>query len=166
MRKTFVMRGKTSDFKVTGATEVLNFSGYKPGYAYRLVEFKLYPSTAIGATSYELSGTITAARTAADPENPDFNDEGLIATSIITMASTGSVKDNADINIVNDTFLITQNLILAVIDTFDKKHPLITNNLLLAMSNTILYIDSDTLILVEKAATRIIIAALSYNCLL
>ena len=113
------MRGKTSDFKVTGATEVLNFSGYKPGYAYRLVEFKLYPSTAIGATSYELSGTITAARTAADPENPDFNDEGLIATSIITMASTGSVKDNADINIVNDTFLITQNLILAVIDTFD-----------------------------------------------
>jgi hypothetical protein len=119
MRKTFVMRGKTSDFKVTGATEVLNFSGYKPGYAYRLVEFKLYPSTAIGATSYELSGTITAARTAADPENPDFNDEGLIATSIITMASTGSVKDNADINIVNDTFLITQNLILAVIDTFD-----------------------------------------------
>jgi len=119
MRKTFVMRGKTNDFKVTGKTEVLNFSGYKPGYAYRLVEFKLYPSTAIGATSYELSGTITAAKTASDPENPNFNDEGLIATAIITMASTGSVKDNADINVVNDTFLITQNLILAVIDTFD-----------------------------------------------
>ena len=119
MRKEFVMRGKTSDFKVTGTTEVLNFGKYKPGYAYRLTEFKLYPSSAIGATSYELSGTITAAKTAEDPENPNFNNDGLLATSVVTFASTGSVKDNVDLTVVNDTYMITQNLILAVIDTFN-----------------------------------------------
>ena len=31
MKKEFVMRGQTA----SGETEVLNFSGYKPGYAYR-----------------------------------------------------------------------------------------------------------------------------------
>ena len=50
MRKEFVMRGKTA----SGETEVLNFSGYKPGYAYRLVEFDLYPSTNIGAALIKL----------------------------------------------------------------------------------------------------------------
>jgi len=38
MKKEFVMRGKTEK----GLTEVLNFSGYKPGYAYRLTEFELF----------------------------------------------------------------------------------------------------------------------------
>jgi len=119
MNKEFVMRNKTDDFKVTGATEVLNFSGLTPGYVYRLIEFKLYPSTNVGATNYELSGTLTAAKTAADPENPNFDDAGLIGTSIVTFASSGSVKDNVDLTVVNDTFLITQDLILAVIDTYD-----------------------------------------------
>jgi len=119
MNKEFVMRGKTDDFKVTGKTEVLNFSGNKPGYAYRLVEFKLYPSTAIGASSYEIAGSITAGKTVADPENPDFSNEGLIASSIFAYAATGSVKDTTQATIVNDTFLITQDLILAVVDTFD-----------------------------------------------
>ena len=40
----FVMRGRTDS--TSGAnTEVLNFSGFKPGYAYKLVEFSLYPMT-------------------------------------------------------------------------------------------------------------------------
>jgi len=119
MNKEFVLRGKTDDFKVTGKTEVLNFSGSKPGYAYRLVEFKLYPSSAIGASSYEIAGSITASGTAADPENPNFNNNGLIASSIFAYAATGSVKDTTEATIINDTFLITQDLILAVVDTYD-----------------------------------------------
>ena len=53
MNKEFVMRGQTA----SGETETLNFSGYKPGYAYRLVEFSIYPSTNIGGAHYELAVT-------------------------------------------------------------------------------------------------------------
>jgi len=112
MKKEFVMRGSTA----SGLTEVLNFSGYKPGYAYRLVEFKLYPSLAIGANHAELSATITAAKTYEDPVNPNFNNAGLIGTALLTQYNSPANPGN-HYSIVNDTFLITQNLILAVIDT-------------------------------------------------
>ena len=105
------MRGKTA----SGGQEVLNFSGYKPGYAYRLVEFQLYPSTGIGSNHDETSGSITAGKTAVDPTVPNFNDEGLIATSSYFMGA-GSLYPwgVSHQTVVNDTFLITQNLILMV----------------------------------------------------
>ena len=113
MRKEFVMRGKTA----SNTEEVLNFSGFKPGMAYKLVEFEIYPSTGIGTTVAELSATVTAAKTAEDPENPNFNNEGLIGTALFLMnSSTGNPRHET--SIVNDTFLITQNLILKVIDTY------------------------------------------------
>jgi hypothetical protein len=116
MRKEFVMRGKTP----SNNQETLNFSGFKPGMAYKLVEFDIYPSTNIGGQTCELSATITAAKTYEDPSNPNFNNEGLIGTSLcfITQDSTAAngVYTTFE-SIVNDTFLITQNLILAVIDS-------------------------------------------------
>ncbi len=61
MRKDeFVMRGQTA----SNGTEVLNFSGFKPGYAYKLVEFHLYPSTGLGTDNPVLVGSITATLTA------------------------------------------------------------------------------------------------------
>jgi hypothetical protein len=112
MKKEFVMRGQTA----SGETEVLNFSGYKPGYAYRMTEFDIYPSIGLGQTQVELCASITAAKTYESPDNPNFNNEGLIATSFITNGATPSYSSSGIISIVNDTFLITQNLILAVID--------------------------------------------------
>jgi hypothetical protein len=112
MKKEFVMRGKTA----SGLTEVLNFSGYKPGYAYRLTEFEIYPSTSIGDAGYELLATITAAKTYEDPANPNFNNEGLIGVALNTGSDSANYPESMQ-TIVNDTFLITQNLILAVIDT-------------------------------------------------
>jgi len=114
MRKEFVIRGMTA----SGLQEVLNFSGYKPGYAYRMTEFDIYPSegaSGIGNTAYELTATVTAAKTYESPLAPNFNNEGLIATSYIAnfSDSTSGIHNT----IVNDTFLITQNLILAVLDT-------------------------------------------------
>jgi len=106
----FVMRGQTA----SGTQEVLNF-GSKHGYAYRLVELKLYPSENIGGKIGELAATITAAKTYEDPTYPNFNNEGLIATACIGVRSDAKYYD--ELNVVNDTFLITQNLILAVIDT-------------------------------------------------
>ncbi len=118
MNKEFVMRGKTA----SGETEVLNFSGYKPGYAYRLTEFVLYPSTNIGTSNYELLGTITAGKTAVAPTDPNFNDEGLIGTAKLSESSASNYVSDI-ISIVNDTFLITQNLILMVQETAGSNLP-------------------------------------------
>jgi len=112
MKKEFVMRGSTA----SGTQEVLNFSGYKPGYAYRMTEFSLYPSTNIGNTTYELIGSVTAGKTFEDPVNPNFSNEGLIAVAM-NFGDHREEYPESQNQIVNDTFLITQNLILAVIDT-------------------------------------------------
>ena len=109
MKKEFVMRGQTA----SGETEVLNFSGYKPGYAYRMTEFNLYPSTNIGSLHYDMAGTVTAAKTAVAPLDPNFNADGLIATSMYKSGDS-AIYTNGDYTVINDTFLITQNLILMV----------------------------------------------------
>ena len=116
MRKDeFVMRGQTSSD--SGAnTEVLNFSGRKPGYAYRLVQFDIYPSTNIGGANYEMCASITSGKSAADPANPNFNDDSLIA-NVLAAEDSGSPTTGYRLEVINDTFLITQNLILTVKDT-------------------------------------------------
>lgn len=117
MNKEFVMRGKTAGAETSPPTkanqEVLNFSGYKPGYAYRLVEFTLYPSEGIGSNNDEMMGTVTAGKTAVDPSIPDFNNEGLIGVAQ-SSANASPAYPAFDRSVVNDTFLITQNLILMV----------------------------------------------------
>ncbi len=112
MKKEFVMRGQT----VSGGTEVLNFSGYKPGYVYRMTEIQLWPSTNFGGGAFELAASVTAAKTYEDPSNPNFNNEGLIATAFIQDDANPAYPVSYS-SVINDTFLITQNLILAVIDT-------------------------------------------------
>jgi hypothetical protein len=112
MRKTFVMRGKTA----SGETEVLNFGKYKQGYAYKMTEFVLYPSTGIGSALNELCGTVTAGKTAVAPTDPDFNDDALIATALSTQYSSPAYPPSFR-SVVDDTFVITQNLILMVQDT-------------------------------------------------
>ena len=112
MNKEFVMRGQTA----SGGTEVLNFSGNTPGYAYRMTEFALYPSTNIQSATYEITGTVTAAKTAEAPTDPNFNNEGLIATTAIQDHHDSSYSGDS-ISVVNDLFLITQDLILMVQDT-------------------------------------------------
>jgi len=112
MNKEFVMRGQTA----SGLTEVLNFSGNTPGYAYRLVEFQIYPGEAISTTSHEMHATITAAKVLEDPSNPNFNNEGLIGTVYSVLRN--DAHGDAQLSVVNDTFLITQDLILAVIDIY------------------------------------------------
>ena len=109
MKKEFVMRGKTD----SGSVETLNFSGHKKGYAYRLKEFQLYASTNVAGQEFEGVGSITAAKTAEYPYNPNFNNEGLIGTAA-TLISSSSINPLSDQSVINDTFLITQNLILKV----------------------------------------------------
>jgi len=118
MNKEFVMRGKTA----SGQYEVLNFSGYKPGYAYRMTEFEIYPSTGVGTSHYELAASVTAAKLTGsppaspdDPANPDFSNEGLIANALLVAQS--GIEFYGGTKVVNDTFLITQNLIIAVVDS-------------------------------------------------
>jgi len=110
MRKEFVMRGQTA----SGSTEVLNFGKYKPGTAYRMTEFKLFGSTGLGNNNLELYATVTAGKTAVTPTDPNFNDDGLIGTAHYNSSISHNIT--LDTAIVNDTFMITQNLILMVID--------------------------------------------------
>ena len=108
MRKTFVMRGQTA----TGLTEVLNFGKYKQGYAYKMTKFEIYPSTNITSVTAEMVASVTAAKTAEDPLNPNFNNDGLLATAFYTnreQSQTGFTT-----SVVNDTYVITQNLLLKV----------------------------------------------------
>jgi len=119
MKKEFVMRGQTG----SGKTEVLNFSGNKLGYAYRLVEFELYPSTGIGTAHAEVVGTITAGKIAIAPTDVNFNDEGLLATGLLRISSQYTNEQTIEVTVVNDTFLITQNLILMVQDTSGSGAP-------------------------------------------
>jgi len=111
-KKEFIMRGRTP----SGESEVLEFSGHKGnGYAYRLTQFVLYPSTNIGTASAEMCGTITAGKTAIPPTDPDFSNPGLIATFVVDHNASSS--DGPEyLGVVNDLFLITQDLILTVLD--------------------------------------------------
>jgi len=119
MKKEFVMRGQTA----SGQYEILNFSGYKPAYAYRLVDFRIWPSTNIGGVGFDMSASITAGKLTTDdppvspanPANPDFNQEGLIGNAIM-QDDANPAYPVTSLSLVNDTFLITQNLILSVID--------------------------------------------------
>jgi hypothetical protein len=111
MRKTFVLRGQTA----SGLTEVLNFGKYKQGYAYRMTEFTLWPSLVGQSAEQEMAGTVTAAKAAEDPQNPNFNNDGLIAVAFGTIRN--DLLLSGQTSVVNDTYVITQNLILSVIDT-------------------------------------------------
>ena len=113
MKKEFVMRGKTAN----GGTEVLNFSGHKKGYAYKMTEFSLWPSNNVGDSHYELLGTITAGKTAVAPIDPNFENEGLIAVSATIFPSGVDQGRTGPISVINDTFMITQDIILMVQDT-------------------------------------------------
>ena len=106
------MRGKTA----SGLTEVLNFGKYKQGYAYRMTEFTIYPSETHKYA--ELSATITAAKTAEDPSNPNYNNDGLIATAMLSQRTDSQQQGPTMHVVVNDTYVITQNLIIKVIDTY------------------------------------------------
>ena len=106
------MRGQTA----SGGTEVLNFGKYKQGYAYKMTDFAIYPSTGVGSNNDELAASVTAGKTAVDPTVPNFNDDGLIATALFKVYSSTAYAPNGLV-VVNDTYVITQNLILMVQNT-------------------------------------------------
>jgi len=110
MRKEFVMRGQTA----SGQTEVLNFGKYKQGYAYKLTQFQVFGTNVL--TDVECVGTLTAGKTAVDPTAINFNNDGLIGTAIYASSDNRDRAGSTDTTIVNDTYVITQNLILMVQD--------------------------------------------------
>ena len=108
------MRGQTA----SGGTETLEFSGIQienKNMAYKMTEFQLFPSANIAAQVYEMTGSITAGKTAIAPTDPDFDNDGLIATALV--ATSTSQPANEELVEINDTYMITQNLILMVQDT-------------------------------------------------
>jgi len=119
MRKEFVIRGQTA----SGETEILEFSGRESKMAYKITEFSLYPSTGIGSQTVELVATITAGKTAVAPSDPDFNNEGLLAVAQYRDNANDIYQNTPSSGIVDDTFRITQNLILMVQDVGGNNLP-------------------------------------------
>ena len=116
MKKEFVIRGKTA----SGGQHILEFGGRQKenkNMAYRITEFTIYPATNIGGTNNELLGTVTAGKTAVTPTDPDFENPGLIATAQYRDSSNDAYQNTPSSGIINDTFMITNNLILMVQDT-------------------------------------------------
>ena len=100
------MRGQTA----SGGTETLEFSGIQienKNMAYKMTEFQLFPSANIAAQVYEMTGSITAGKTAIAPTDPDFDNDGLIATALV--ATSTSQPANEELVVINDTYMITQN---------------------------------------------------------
>ena len=64
-----------------------------------------------------MRNTLTAGKTAVQPTDPNFKDEGLIG-SVLLKNDNSQGNAGYQESIVNDTFLITQDLILMVEDTF------------------------------------------------
>ena len=115
MPQELVMRGQTA----SGLTETLNFSGHTDGHAYRLVSFDIYPSTDIGTVAFELAATITAAASEENPNNPNFKNEGLIASTLFFGANgSNEAYSEQQKTVINDQFYITQDLIISCVDTF------------------------------------------------
>jgi len=108
----FVMRGNTAK----GLTEILNFGGHKLGYAFIITEFQLYPSENIGNADAEMTGIIAAGKTSLDPDNPNFNDDSLIACTLFSDDAADHYPASSH-TVINDTFLITQDLRLTVSNT-------------------------------------------------
>jgi spore coat protein CotH len=111
MKQEIVMRGQTA----TGLTEVLEFSGIQienKNMAYKMTEFEIFPSTNIVAVSAEMVASVTAAKSAEDPLNPNFNNPGLIASAFFTNREQSQTGYHQAV--VNDTYLVTQNLLLKV----------------------------------------------------
>jgi len=112
MPEEFIMRGQLN----SGGEEILNFSGRTPGYGYQIIEFVLYGAEGIGTLQLELIGSITANDTIEDAINPNFDNAGLIATSYQSM--TGQKDSNpGGYAVLNDLFVITQDLLLNVVET-------------------------------------------------
>jgi len=112
MPEDIIMRGKTEP----GASEVLNFSGHTPGYAYQLVDFDIYPTTTIGSLGGELVASLNAGKTADDPLSPDFDDPGLIANVMLGIRTDIQNGSFVSHKVINDLFYITQDLHLIVND--------------------------------------------------
>ena len=114
MPKEFIMRGNSP----TGIAETLNFSGFTPGYAFHLTEFLLFPTGNIATTAFECMGSITMNNAGQDPVTPDFNDNALIASALLSTSNSGSTgadsRPNESYAVINDTAYITQDLTLMV----------------------------------------------------
>jgi hypothetical protein len=113
MTREFIMRGQIESQKV----EILNFGGHKRGAGFKLVEFIIYPATNMLSTNWELVGSLTAdANVVPNPQSPDFRDEGLIGTAY-SWGSGSQTEPRSYQSVVNDLFIITQDLTLVAQDS-------------------------------------------------
>jgi len=118
MRKQFVMQGQIA----SSGEKVLRLSGISDGYGFIIDSFQIAASTNLGSSGAECFAAITTAKVAMDPINPNWSDDGLVATA--TAYSYGlAVPGNLVTSLVNDIIVLTQDLILSARET-DNTNPI------------------------------------------
>jgi hypothetical protein len=118
MKKEFVMQGQL----VSSGEKLLRLSGLSDGYGYVIHSFQISASTNLGSAGSELFAAITRDNVAMDPINPNWGDDGLVATA--TAYSYGlAVAGNFAHFLINDMAILTQDLILSARDT-DNANPI------------------------------------------
>ena len=117
MRKEFVMQGQIA----SSGEKTLRLSGISDGYGYVIHSFQIAASTNLGGAGSECFAAITRDNVAMDPINPNWGDDGLVATA--SAYSYGlAVAGNFTHFLVNDMAILTQDLILSARDT-DNANP-------------------------------------------
>ena len=115
MAEEIIMRGNFTAAQGY-ANKKLSFTGLKPGFAYNLIDFQLYPSTSIGAQSVEMAGCISCGGNNIDAANIDFNLDEIIGTT--AFSANASVPNNPTSHtVINDLYPITQDLNINTNDT-------------------------------------------------
>jgi len=115
MRKQFVIRGRL-DGTVSKGIKTIRISGKETGYAFRIVDFQLYPATDIGGSQLEACASIARGSTPLDPVNPNFDDQALVAVAKYSIP-TGPEHGVMTYSVINDLVNLTQDLTIYARDT-------------------------------------------------
>ena len=105
MRKEFVIRGQ----QASGTGDLLMLSGVSDGYGFKVKELQLWPSDMVNDGTYFAS--LTRKSSYADPSNPNFSNEDLVATAvgIYQLSTEGNMFDSC----IDHTAILTGDLFIS-----------------------------------------------------
>lgn len=126
--KVFTVLGIVGSRTITTDRVHVPLSGLADGYGFRLLDFKIWPSTDLGGANknQELYAVINRdPGFAPDPFNPDFGVPGFLAVSTWGsgpfVLAVGAPSTRGSQSIINDDVILTQDVFVYCSDPADNK---------------------------------------------
>lgn len=101
----------------SGGVKKLRLSGISDGYGFVIDSFQISASTNLGSQGSECFAAITRSKTEADPINPNWSNDGLVATATAYSYGLAVAGNFNPMSLVNDHAVLTQNLLLTARET-------------------------------------------------